>query len=134
MKPYLTILLLVLFTKLYSQTYLGGSVNTQYASVEVTSEIDTSFIVLSLKTSLNQQDPTFKARLGFKAGPSEFHLVVFAPIFNLSLREFKYNTPFNLELRYRPKWEVIPDILLVGGTEIYQDQFLPYLSIGIPFK
>lgn len=55
------------------------------------------------------------------------------PMMNLSLKEFKYNTPVSMALRYKPK-VLETKFLIEGGTEFYTDRLLPYLTISIPFK
>ena len=45
------------------------------------------------------------------------------------LREMKYNTPFNGEVRYK-----ISDYLLIGGLEVYSDKPYFYVNILIPFR
>ncbi|MBK8156424.1 MAG: hypothetical protein IPK55_10745 [Streptococcus sp.] len=101
--------------------------------VTLNQEIDTSYILMSLKTTIGE-NPTFKGRLGIKIGSPELHVVVFiVPIFNLNLKTMKYNTPFNAEIRYTPKIEMC-NFKFCFGTEIYKDGTYTYLNVLIPFK
>lgn len=115
-----------------SGTYVGATLTTDYVGISITSEIEYSFIVLSLQTNLNSVDPTFKGRMGFQVG-DKLKFVLFMPIMNLSLKEFSYNTPPAVELRYRPTISKTP-FLLIFGTEFYKDNAFPYLTMSIPFK
>lgn len=115
-----------------SGTYVGATLTTDYVGISITSEIEYSFIVLSLQTNLNSVDPTFKGRMGFQVG-DKLKFVVFMPIMNLSLKEFSYNTPPTVELRYRPVISKTP-FLLAFGTEFYKGNAFPYLTVSTPFK
>lgn len=128
------LLFICAFAQAQSGTYLGSTITKDYVGLSIQSEIDTSFLVMSLQTNLNHVDPTFKARLGFKIGKPRLHAVVFLPVFNLSLKEFAYNAPFNVELRWKPDVLDMKPILLVIGGEIYKDQVYPYITLGVPFK
>lgn len=122
-------------SKSYTGTYVGTIITPDYIGVSITSEVQLYFILLSLQTNLNNYDPTFKGRLGFIAGKKEDKLkfIVFAPMFNFSLDEWKYNTPLSVSLRYSP---VIlnTNFLVECGTEFYKDKLNPFLTISIPFK
>lgn len=48
-----------------SGTYLGITGTPDFVGLSITSEIEISFIVVSLQTNLNSVNPTFRSRLGF---------------------------------------------------------------------
>lgn len=119
----------------YSQSYIGIEVGKRPTFV-LNQEIDTSFIVLSLKTNIGEES-TLQGKIGFKIGSPKLHVVVFSlPIFNLNLKTNKYNTPFNVELRYNPKLKIDSklELHLRFGVELYKNGNYPYLNILIPFK
>lgn len=120
-------------TNSYTGTYVGTTITPDYVGLSITSEIQVKFVLLSLQTNLNEYDPTFKARVGFCAGKDKLKFLVFMPMFNFSLREWKYNAPVSISLRYQ---SVIlnTDFLVELGTEFYKDGLNPYLTISVPFK
>ncbi len=132
------ILLLICFSFLsyssYSQSYIGGELGTSGTyGVTLNQEIDTSYVLMSLKTTISES-PSFKGRLGVKIGNPELYVVVFiVPIFNLDLKTMSYSTPFNAEIRYSPKCKMC-DFKFCFGTEIYKDGTYTYLNVLIPFK
>lgn len=130
----LVILPLISYSQCRTNTYIGTDIYTDKIALTVSSELDTSFILLSLKTSINNT-PHFKARLGFKFGNNTVHAVVFLPIMNLKLsgENLSYNTPFNVEIRYRPVFYGARFLTLVGA-ELYTDRAYPYIGLSLPFK
>ena len=100
---YLIILFSLFTLNLNAQSYIGFEVGKDNYGVTLNQEIDTSFFILSLKTTIASES-TFKARIGFKIGKPDLHVALFIiPIYNLNLTNLKYNTPFNFELRYTPQ-------------------------------
>lgn len=134
MKLFYTLLICLIPFLSKAQTYVGVDVFPDKYGITIQSEIDTFDLILSLKTSLTNLDPTFKARFGVKLGSPEVHMVVYMPILNLSLKEFAYNSAFNIELRYRPNLFDLKNILTTTGVEFYKDQAYPYLTIAIQFR
>lgn len=134
MKILFTLLVCLIPFLSQSQSYIGGEIGTQNTyGVTLNQEIDTSWILMSLKTTISE-NPSFKARLGVKIGTPTLHVAVFIlPIFNLDLKRMKYSTPFNAEIRYSPKVEMC-DFKFCFGAEMYKDGTYTYLNILIPFK
>ncbi len=116
----------------YANTYVGATLTTDYIGLSITSEIEYDFIVLSLQTNINSVDPTFKGRLGLQVG-NELKFVMFLPIMNYSLKEYAYNTPPVVELRYKPTLLDTKFMFCLGG-EFYKNTAFPYLTVSIPFK
>lgn len=129
------IILFTLFTlSLNAQSYVGVEAGKNNYGFTLNQEIDTSFIILSLKTTIASQS-TFKARVGFKIGKPNLHVALFIiPIYNLNLTNLKYNTPFNFELRYNPNVEMLKGIRVLLGVELYKNGNHPYINIIVPFK
>ena len=131
---YLIILFSLFTLNLNAQSYIGFEVGKENYGVTLNQEIDTSFFILSLKTTIASES-TFKARIGFKIGKPDLHVALFIiPIYNLNLTNLKYNTPFNFELRYNPQIEVLKGIRVLLGVELYKNGNHPYINIIVPFK
>lgn len=130
----LLILPLVSNAQCKPNTYIGTDIHSDKIAMTVISEIDTSFVLMSLKTSISNT-PHFKARLGFKFGNDFTYAVIFLPIMNLKLsgESLSYNTPFNLEIRHKPKIYETRFLTLLGA-EIYADKIYPYIGLSVPFK
>ena len=122
-------------TNSYTGTYVGTTITPDHVGISVTSEVQMYFVLLSLQTNLNNYDPAFKGRLGFITGKKEDRLkfLVFMPMFNFSLDEWRYSTPFSVSFRYQPVALKTP-FLVELGTEFYKNNLNPFLTISIPFK
>lgn len=125
-------LLFVVFSyTLHAQAYVG--IQGEYGDkagcgAVIMQEIDTAHILFQFRTIIND-DPRFQMKMGWKILKGKFSPVVYLPVFNLSLSEMAYNTPINVELRYK-----LQPYLFIAGMEYYTDKPLYYLNIFIQFK
>lgn len=131
---YILIMCFVPFLSIGQFSYIGGELGTSSTyGVTLHQEIDTGFVLMSLKTTISE-NPSFKARLGIKIGNPQLHVAVFIlPIFNLDLKKMSYSTPFNAEIRFSPKCNMC-DFRFMLGTELYKNGSYTYFNVLIPFK
>lgn len=135
MRTLFTLLLITINSFIFAQSYVGGEIGKNNLGFTLHNEIelDSSFVIGGFKTVVSD-DPIVKLRAGFKVGTDKLHVVIYLPIMNFSLKEMRYNTPFNTEIRYSPESKLLTDFKFIFGIEIYKDTTYPYLNVMIPFK
>jgi len=129
MKILLLISSIFLFSYCNAQSYIGLEITEpKYIGVVLLQEIDTTFVLMQTKTIISI-DPRVQLKVGFILPNKRFTPVIYMPVFNLSLKEMKYNTPLEVAMRYKSK-----DFLFLLGSEIYLDKVYYYLNLLVEFK